>query len=342
MIDEIGSEFWSVPSIDRRFLLSGRTALDFIIRDIVAQYGYKKALLPSFCCHTMIEPFLRNGFKIRFYDVYYHRLNGLCADIPEPEADEVFYLMKFFGFGCLCGLDINKIRNNWPLIVEDCTHSWMMANETAADYSYTSYRKWAGFYGIAEATKRAGSFIVNTFETNRAYYELRKESMDLKSSYILGREMDKSFFLDRYNAAETLLEKDYSGYSASEEAIQQLVAFDKEYVKKKRIENAKFLIEELKGIEGVHTMFDELKDGDVPLFVPVFVESARDELRRFLIDRKIYCPVHWPVSEFHSGISSKAKKIYEHELSLVCDQRYDLDNMKRIAETISEFFKGNK
>ncbi len=35
---EIGSEFWDVPSQegDRKFLLSGRTALEYILRDILS------------------------------------------------------------------------------------------------------------------------------------------------------------------------------------------------------------------------------------------------------------------------------------------------------------------
>ena len=37
-----------------------------------------------------------------------------------------------------------------------------------------------------------------------------------------------------------------------------------------------------------------------PLFVPLFLESKkRDGLRKFLIENRIYCPIHWGVSEYH-------------------------------------------
>ena len=68
---EIGSEFWTTEYYagEERFFLSGRTALDFIIRDITAEICVNKVFLPALCCHSMIEPFLSNGLSVNFYDV---------------------------------------------------------------------------------------------------------------------------------------------------------------------------------------------------------------------------------------------------------------------------------
>ena len=67
MINEIGSEFWKENkkylNENERLFLSGRTALDAIIKDSKKEHIIKSALLPSYCCHTMIEPFLRNDIK---------------------------------------------------------------------------------------------------------------------------------------------------------------------------------------------------------------------------------------------------------------------------------------
>ena len=63
---EIGSEFCNADPVGRakKFFISGRTALDYIIRDILNKYDIKSALLPSYCCHTMIEPFLKTQIAI--------------------------------------------------------------------------------------------------------------------------------------------------------------------------------------------------------------------------------------------------------------------------------------
>ena len=90
MLKEIGSEFWKVElsnkinlSFDNQsnFMLSGRTALDFLIRDIKAQKSFKKVYMPSYCCYSMIEPFLRHGVDVIFYDVLINDNGGLKFDI---------------------------------------------------------------------------------------------------------------------------------------------------------------------------------------------------------------------------------------------------------------------
>ena len=56
---EIGSEFWKPLKQHVRdsesFYLSGRTALDVIIRDAIKSYGITSVLMPSYCCHTIME-----------------------------------------------------------------------------------------------------------------------------------------------------------------------------------------------------------------------------------------------------------------------------------------------
>ena len=78
-----------------------------------------------------------------------------------------------------------------------------------------------------------------------------------------------------------------------------------------------------------------MKENDCPLFVPILVEN-RNELRKYLISKNIYCPVHWPISSLHK-LSDEERYIYDHEISLVCDQRYNLEDMDYICECIKEF-----
>ena len=78
---EIGSEFWleevkdSKDNIfdyikigkDQKYFAFGRTALDYILRDINRTNGI--AYLPDYCCQSMIQPFIDNGYKIEYYKV---------------------------------------------------------------------------------------------------------------------------------------------------------------------------------------------------------------------------------------------------------------------------------
>lgn len=342
MLKEIGSEFWNTEPTrrDKVYLLSGRTALEFIIRDVIRNYHISSVLLPSYCCHTMIEPFCRHGIKVRFYDIFVAEDGQLSADVPEISNGEIFYYMTYFGFHKIEGISIENVRNAAEVIIEDCTHSWLAESRLeCSDYSYASYRKWTGLSGIASASKYNGFFIDLPIRRNEKYCDLRREAAALKRNYIEDGIGDKRIFLSLFNEAEELLEEDYIGYAPEPEAIAKFVNIDVNGLKQARVNNASILLDGLKEIDGIGLIFNEISENDVPLFVPILVPSGRTELRRFLIEKSIYCPVHWPLSAYHKGISDRANVLYEQELSIICDQRYTEEDMDRIVSAVQSFWK---
>ena len=58
---------WLPTGSDNTFVFSGRTAIETVLRDIGNQA--QKALLPSYCCESMIEPFYKTGIEVAFYPV---------------------------------------------------------------------------------------------------------------------------------------------------------------------------------------------------------------------------------------------------------------------------------
>ena len=342
---EIGSEFWTVPGKygDIAYLLAGRTALEYIIREILARTNICSVLLPSYCCHTMIEPFVRHNIHVRFYDVFFDDAKGgLCVDIPDALANEIFYFMDYFGFRRMQEIDCKTIRSDWEVIIDDRTHSWLSSveydDDLDADYQYISFRKWAAFDAISIAISRHGKFkTMLPVQTNQSYCDIRNKAFDLKNSYIATGIENKSVFLSLFNKAEEMLENDYIGYRPSLNTIQKLSLFDTVYVHDRRYENAKTLISQLQGIPGIKLPYKNVHANETPLFVPIVVMKNRDSLRKFLIDNQVYCPVHWPLSTFHNGISKRAEDLYMRELSLVCDQRYGIDDMNKIIALIRKY-----
>lgn len=84
-------------------------------------------------------------------------------------------------------------------------------------------------------------------------------------------------------------------------------------------------------------LFPELSENDCPLFVPIIIEQ-RDELKKMLISKGVYCPVHWPISKYHV-LTEGTREIYEKELSIIYDQRYSIEDMKKICCLIKEYMK---
>ena len=104
-----------------------------------------------------------------------------------------------------------------------------------------------------------------------------------------------------------------------------------------RKKNASILYEGLKNNPDMTMIFD-ISDMECPLFVPVFVlNGKRDFFRKKLIENDIYCPVHWP-----KPLESCKSNLYEAELSLVCDQRYDEEDMRRIIDVLNTDRKERK
>ena len=103
-----------------------------------------------------------------------------------------------------------------------------------------------------------------------------------------------------------------------------------EEIKAKRMENASFLHDELEKLGIKHTYNPE----SVPLFIPVFLEN-RSEVRKKMFSNNIFTPVHWPYESDKLNGTIK-NQLYETEISLICDQRYSLEDMKRQIEVLEK------
>ena len=334
---EIGSEFWTqynpanVTNTDNeKYLLSGRTALQFIIDDILLSKNAKKVLMPSYCCESMILPFVKSGIDIQFYHVSDREIE--CS--LHNDADIVL-LLDYFGYEI--EENVRIARDNQlagKTVIYDSTHkidgNYLV--QKYADYSFCSFRKW--FYcNYAKVIKHQGEFFNNHERTfNNRYTNLRDIAQSEKMEYISG-EKSKKNFLVKFSEAEQLLEDDYVGYSGIP------VDVDVKDIILKRKENASFLMNELSEVRDVKLWRNVVGITDSPMFVPVLVApEIRDALRQKLISEHIYCPVHWPRSPHHIVHN----KLYDMEISLICDQRYDVSDMKRISDTIKDFLASKR
>ena len=341
-VNEIGSEFISVEintetsfKLDNIYLYSsGRSSLNAIIKNITSDGLKHSAYFPSYCCGSMLEPFIKNGIEISFYEVSVNE-NGFYCDYQETNCDIVF-LIDYFGFK-----NINQPSFRDKIIIKDVTHSlFRIENNFDFSYEFGSFRKWTAIDG-GFALKKEGK--LNSYESNNysnEFVELRKKARSLKSRYLKGENIDKSEFLTLFNQAEDELDINYENTSFPQDEIQLLQNLDIEFIRNQRRANASVLIETLKSFNIPHIhIINKLSQNDCPLFVPIQVEKKyRNALKQYLVKQDIYTPIHWPLSELHN-ITDTAKTIYDEELSLICDQRYSQEDMYRQAETVNNFFK---
>lgn len=340
---EIGSEFstnsvvvgsntyFELIDYPKRFVLSGRTALHLIAEELKSFVS--DIMLPDYCCSSMIEPFVSQGFNVRFYDV-----KDLNSDIISNEVNAVL-IMDYFGFLSERTFEFaRQCKKKEKIVIVDATQSAFSHAKTygLADYIVASYRKW--FDSLCAVVYSKSGF--KTYETDLRhprYNQLWREAARLKQAYLNHSNVNKRDFLEMYSRANYELSSYYVNCKPNDSEIEIMRNADSLSIRNSRRENAKFLIEEIKKINTfskVELFFDNVNEEDCPLFVPILLdESKRDFIRGELIKNNIYCPVHWPIYESYPY---KKTSYHEKELSLICDQRYGIKEMAKQAFVLSE------
>lgn len=337
-MNEIGSEFWDVPITQTKnqffpkstqWYLSGRSALQAILQELKEA---RTVAMPSWCCDSMIKPFIDAGMEVHFYPVYLQ--NELVQEI-QTDSDIVF-LMDYFGY--TTGTTVSH-----PHVIRDVTHSVFSTSYSDAEYYFGSLRKWCGIWTGGYAWTRDGHDLMVKENEDHGYTLLREKAMELKKRYIngsideTGNKIEDKGYLEYFGKAETLLEN-MEVVMAADRDILLAEKIDVDYMKKRRRANARMLMEAFPQ----QLIFPKLNNDDCPMFVPIAVpDGRRDDLRNYLIKNKIYCPVHWPLSPYHHP-DKRAMALYNNELSLVCDQRYTEEDMARMIATINRFWKEEK
>lgn len=347
---ELGSEFWNAPQRDiavelpdknTQFVLSGRTALELVARDLITERKIRSVCLPAYCCDSILFPFQRSGLELRFYDVL-PSADGMRRVLPENHGCDAVLLLDYFGFSQAETAELAKReRDRGTAVIADRVQSLYSESDAVqyADYSVTSWRKW--FFSCAAAAKKhSGVWSVKFSKpANAQYISLRKEAAKQKAAYLEQGIGDKQAFLDGFAHAEDLLGIDFSDYEADPKSVDALRSLDVPFLKQRRRENAIVIFEALNELDNpsIRPLFPQMGVDDTPLFVPVLVDPAiRADLRRFLIQNQVYCPIHWPDAQTGGGAT-----LYASELSLLCDQRYTAEDIKLEMNLIKEYFKNH-
>ncbi|MDY0016221.1 MAG: DegT/DnrJ/EryC1/StrS family aminotransferase [Candidatus Delongbacteria bacterium] len=359
MQNEIGSEYWIIDPTDQHhsnvvpewlkkwpnivLTSSGRGAISLAIESVTDKIKSKTALLPAYCCHTMIDPFIKSGFEVFFYDI---QKDGLLVDINSVEKYlnsniGILLHMGYFGFDTNRNIEhlLAKFKNQGTSIIEDVTHTLFsdFSRNKNNDFFVASIRKWMGIPSGGFCASKVD--IKVSTKSDEEFGNLRLKALKKKSEFIkTGDDNLKSKFLDLFRSAEAVLDKKPEPYQIDEISLSILNQTAVENLIAKRRENYTYLAQFLSKNIKLKLAFQELPENVCPLFLPLYVKGNRDELQRKLIENKIYAPVHWPrANHVNYSIYSGSNCILENIISIPIDQRYSLAEMDRIAYIIRDY-----
>ena len=330
---------WFFNSCDGSFTFSGRSAIELAIKDAIENRKVKRAAVPSYCCSSMVQPFFNFDIPISFYDIIF---NGEKIEyhINKNEECDLLLIMKYFGAEANHYDEIIfSLKNKGCIVIEDVTH--ILLNDRndnyIADYQVASLRKWFPVPSGGILTKKKGKLKYKPNIDSEDYVKTKIEAMKEKYNYMIGKTDDKNYYLQKFAQFETSLPKLDRMLKIDDTSRKILETLDINSHKYKRKENAAILYKRLQNLNEVVFLDNAYEtQNNVPLFVPILLSiEKRDKLRRFLIEKGVFCPVHWP------EVKGSKVGIRENELSLVCDQRYNSDDMNFVADLIVDWCKKN-
>jgi selenocysteine lyase/cysteine desulfurase len=352
---EIGSEFWvdfhkigdddldcEIPFWLKKFgnvvlTSSGRGAISIVLSQIEPKE--KRALLPSYICESVIIPFEEAGYEVVYYDLDEY-LTPKDIDIYSNDIG-VFFHMGYFGFPTNKKLHdiVLELKSRSVTIIEDVTHTLfsIVRYPIYNDFVIGSIRKW---FGLPSGGFLATSKTISTKLPDPPInlINLRIKSLQKKFEYI--KTMNQSLkdeYLLGFRKAEQMLDLDLAVYGIDSVSKQIIQSTSIDRIQRVRKANYSYLLRSLLDINGIKVILKKIENDITPIFFPIYVESDRDKLRFQLVEKEIYCPIHWPIpNQLKGRLDSKTQNIYHSILSIPCDQRYGIDDMSRIVDTIKE------
>jgi hypothetical protein len=322
---------WLPVAEDSSFTFSGRAAIHLALQDILTVSSIKQAYMPSYCCFSMLQPFVNHGIPLVFYDVQYE--DGFSYQIPQIDNDSVVLIMNYFGIEThKMNYVVKDFKCQGAIVIEDITHSMLSEHNAAmySDYVISSLRKWLGIPCGGWIGKRCGEIHRKPYIESDHLVTDKVGGMKEKYAYLTGTVTSKEGFLLLHSKFENDLIHSDSLLRIDNLSLSILNSTDMCEVIKKRRNNVNVLVHGLSDFDDNIIKIPRFNISvDTPIFLPIFLNTDnRDSLRQYLISKGIYCPVHWP------EVKGVAAGIRENELSLVCDQRYSSNDMLAIIKAI--------
>lgn len=300
---------------------SGRAALYQILKFLKLEIGVNHILLPDYLCSSVIVPVKTLGLEYSFYPIDEQLELEPSSFAKLYKKDSAILIINYFGLKDLTP-QIQAIRSleEKAIIIEDDVQAYYEFKKPLGDVSFkfTSLRK---TFAVPDGGLVKTKYQLPKVETPNTFGQYKAAAALLKS--LREGNFNDQIYLEMFEKGESLIDSELE-CGMSNIAIKLFDALEEERVKIRRLNNAQYLIGQLKK-KGIKPLLP-LNEGYVPLFIPITLKR-RDSIRKAMFQQGIFCPVHWPLD----GMPVKrGKMMFQTELSLIIDQRYGRNDMDSI------------
>ncbi|MBQ8830407.1 MAG: hypothetical protein IJ017_02265 [Oscillospiraceae bacterium] len=284
---------------------NGRNALLYILK----AKKIKKIYLPYFLCDSVRQMCEREGYSYGLYNISSDFMPLFDGKL---DADEYLYVVNYYGQ--ISNEQICTLKRKYKNIIFDNVQAFFQKPVSGIDTVY-SCRK---FFGVPDG----GYLATDVLLDEEMALDVSKDRM----KHILGRfeGAASDYYADFKENDSSFNNCTLRKMSVLTQNI--LKAVDYESVRRKRNENFAMLEKHLGEYNGLR-----FTTPDGPYCYPFYCKNGM-RIKKALAAQKIYVATLWPNVLELSG--TLEKDYAENILPLPCDQRYDAEDMERIAQYV--------
>ncbi len=327
------------------FTASGRGAILACLRALAVPSG-SIALLPSYLCPAILEPFHAHGCRIRFYEVSEHLEPKMdqFSQLLEQTAAKVVFIIHYFGFPMANFEDfISSCHNRGVLVIEDCAHALLSRYHGRllgewGDGAVFSLRKvlplpeggFAIIHGATAGIDQKPCLKVTEF------WKLSRELIYWVDASV-GLSL-RSRLLGFCGLRDWIEARDVNSLQSMEEPLGRmshwlLKKMPLHEIVRQRRENYGYLADYLKTKKGLVLLQPNLPDGVCPVGLPVLA-AGRDKLRNILYRKGIAVRAYWDTLPEEVAQFREAQEISRQILVLPVHEDLSKDQLGRVAEEL--------
>lgn len=300
-------------------LQSGRACLGYLIQC----KKIRKIHMPYYICDAVIQICQQMGCDISYYSLDENLLSKKTE--TEYKAEEYYYLVNYFGK--LTIKQIKAFHEKYPNLIVDNAQAFFSKPLKGVDTIYTCRK----YFGVPD-----GAYLYTDLKWENQYFPpFYTGNID----YLFGRyEQNAESYLKKFQMHESVFETaDICRMSKVSQNLLQNI----DYMRciQKRKENYEYLHSGLNRYSRWPLADHECAKG---AFAYPFYAEEGGKLRKYLMKNKIFIPVLW-----QNVLNDRPAGCWEHQLAenllaLPCDQRYSIEEMKKIVHLIQEYYKDGR
>lgn len=299
----VSNEYYS----DLCTLNTGRNALLYLIR----ARGIEKVYIPYYLCDSISDMLLQNHCQFEYYHI---GANFFPMFTKELRPNDYLYVVNYYGQ--LINDKVESLRDRYGRIILDNTHAFFQRPNNGIDTIY-SCRK---FFGVPDGAYLSTECILDE--------ELEVDVSKDRMIHILGRfEGLAADHYDKFKKSDELF-KSEPLKRMSKLTKNILGAIDYEQAKRTRNKNYAYLENELGKINKLRLVSPE------GAFSYPFYYGKGSEVRKRLATQGIYISTLWPNVLKEADQKSIEFDYAANILPLPCDQRYTVDDMRRLVHEV--------